>query len=43
MTAPTVFAHRGFAGTYPENTVAAVRGAVADGIVTDYPDMLGYL
>ena len=31
MTAPTVFAHRGFAGTYPENTVAAVRGAVADG------------
>ncbi|MFC6755589.1 MULTISPECIES: glycerophosphodiester phosphodiesterase [Haloarcula] len=28
---PTVFAHRGFAGKYPENTVGAVRGAVADG------------
>jgi glycerophosphoryl diester phosphodiesterase len=28
---PTVFAHRGFAGRYPENTVRAVRGAVADG------------
>ena len=42
MTAPTVLAHRGFAGTYPENTVAAVCGAVVDGIVTDYPDMLGY-
>jgi len=31
VAAPTVFAHRGFAGRYPENTVAAVRGAVADG------------
>ncbi len=31
MTIPTVFAHRGFAGKYPENTVRAVRGAVADG------------
>lgn len=31
MATPTVFAHRGFAGKYPENTVAAVRGAVADG------------
>ena len=31
MATPTLFAHRGFAGTYPENTVAAVRGAVADG------------
>ena len=31
METPTVFAHRGFAGKYPENTVAAVRGAVADG------------
>jgi len=28
---PTVFAHRGFAGIYPENTVAAVERAVADG------------
>lgn len=28
---PRVFAHRGFAGIYPENTVAAVEGAVADG------------
>lgn len=31
VTLPTVFAHRGFAGRYPENTVRAVRGAVADG------------
>ncbi|PSP85612.1 glycerophosphodiester phosphodiesterase [Halobacteriales archaeon QS_6_64_34] len=31
MSQPTVFAHRGFAGTYPENTVRAVSGAVADG------------
>jgi len=31
VATPTVFAHRGFAGTYPENTVAAVRSAVADG------------
>lgn len=31
MPTPTVFAHRGFAGRYPENTVAAVRGAVRDG------------
>lgn len=30
-TDPQVFAHRGFAGVYPENTVAAVEGAVADG------------
>ena len=30
MASPTVFAHRGFAGKYPENTVRAVRGAVAD-------------
>jgi len=28
---PRVFAHRGFAGRYPENTVRAVRGAVGDG------------
>ncbi len=28
---PRVFAHRGFAGIYPENTLAAVEGAVADG------------
>lgn len=28
---PTVFAHRGFAGVYPENTVAAARGAVQHG------------
>lgn len=28
---PTVFAHRGFAGAFPENTVAAVRGAVEAG------------
>lgn len=28
---PTVVAHRGFAGVYPENTLAAVRRAVADG------------
>jgi len=28
---PRVFAHRGFAGIYPENTLAAVKGAVADG------------
>ena len=31
MARPTVFAHRGFAGRYPENTVGAVRSAVADG------------
>ena len=31
MSQPTVFAHRGFAGNYPENTVRAVSGAVADG------------
>ena len=31
MSSPTVFAHRGFAGTYPENTCRAVRGAVRDG------------
>ena len=31
MASPTVFAHRGFAGKYPENTVRAVRSAVADG------------
>jgi len=31
VSQPTVFAHRGFAGTYPENTVGAVRNAVADG------------
>lgn len=29
--APVQIAHRGFAGVYPENTVAAVRGAAADG------------
>ncbi|ATW88702.1 glycerophosphoryl diester phosphodiesterase [Halohasta litchfieldiae] len=28
---PNVIAHRGFAGIYPENTVAAVEGSVADG------------
>jgi len=28
---PRVIAHRGFAGIYPENTVAAVEGSVADG------------
>ncbi|SNR32351.1 glycerophosphodiester phosphodiesterase [Halorubrum vacuolatum] len=27
MTAPQIFAHRGFADTYPENTVGAVRAA----------------
>lgn len=34
----TVFAHRGFAGVFPENTVAAVRGAVelgADAVEID--------
>ena len=31
MASPTVIAHRGFAGKYPENTVRAVRGAVDDG------------
>ena len=31
MSQPTVFAHRGFAGAYPENTVAAARGAVDAG------------
>jgi len=31
VTGPTVFAHRGFAGAFPENTVAAARGAVALG------------
>jgi len=31
VTDPIVFAHRGFAGSYPENTVAAVRGAVDHG------------
>ncbi|MBX0323090.1 glycerophosphodiester phosphodiesterase [Halomicroarcula sp. F13] len=31
MTTPTVVAHRGFAGQYPENTVAAVQAAAADG------------
>lgn len=38
MTGPTVFAHRGFAGVFPENTVAAVRGAVelgADAVEID--------
>lgn len=30
-TSPRVFAHRGFAGVYPENTVAAVERAIADG------------
>ena len=30
-TEPTGIAHRGFAGVYPENTVAAVAAAVADG------------
>lgn len=29
--APTTIAHRGFAGQFPENTVAAVQGAVAAG------------
>jgi len=29
--APSVIAHRGFAGTYPENTVAAARAAAAAG------------
>jgi glycerophosphoryl diester phosphodiesterase len=29
--APVQIAHRGFAGVYPENTLAAVRGAAADG------------
>lgn len=28
---PSVIAHRGFAGIYPENTVAAIEGSVADG------------
>jgi glycerophosphoryl diester phosphodiesterase len=28
---PTAIAHRGFAGLYPENTLAAVRGAVESG------------
>lgn len=28
---PSIIAHRGFAGIYPENTVAAVDGSVADG------------
>jgi len=35
---PTVFAHRGFAGVFPENTVAAVRGAAelgADAVEMD--------
>ena len=31
MSRPTVIAHRGFAGRYPENTVRAAVGAVADG------------
>lgn len=31
MSDPTVFAHRGFAGAFPENTVAAARGAVEAG------------
>lgn len=31
MSRPTVFAHRGFAGTFPENTVAALEGAVRAG------------
>jgi len=31
---PRVFAHRGFAGIYPENTLAAVKGAVDDGRAT---------
>jgi glycerophosphoryl diester phosphodiesterase len=28
---PTLIAHRGFAGVYPGNTLAAIRGAAADG------------
>ncbi|MEA5408086.1 glycerophosphodiester phosphodiesterase family protein [Haloarculaceae archaeon H-GB2-1] len=37
MTAVDVFAHRGFAADYPENTLAALRaaGATADGIELD--------
>lgn len=38
MPDPTVFAHRGFAGVFPENTVAAVRGAAelgADAVEID--------
>jgi glycerophosphoryl diester phosphodiesterase len=31
VTDPTLIAHRGFAGRYPENTVGAVRGAVSCG------------
>ncbi|WP_276271676.1 glycerophosphodiester phosphodiesterase [Haloarcula litorea] len=31
MTAPSVVAHRGFAGQYPENTLAAMRGAAGAG------------
>lgn len=31
VTEPTVIAHRGFAGVHPENTVAAVKGAVKAG------------
>ena len=31
VAGPRLFAHRGFAGIYPENTVAAVEGALADG------------
>jgi glycerophosphoryl diester phosphodiesterase len=31
VTAPKAFAHRGFAGVFPENTVAAARGAVERG------------
>ncbi|WP_251341706.1 glycerophosphodiester phosphodiesterase [Haloplanus halophilus] len=37
MTEPTVFAHRGFAGVNPENTVGAVRAAAhrADAVEVD--------
>jgi len=38
VSRPSVFAHRGFAGVFPENTVAAVRGAAelgADAIEID--------
>ena len=38
MSDPTVIAHRGFAGLFPENTVAAVEGAVelgADAVEID--------
>ena len=36
----SIIAHRGFAGVYPENTLAAVRQATAGGNGADLPEMI---